>query len=160
MITPLNATNLTTDSAGAIQAKQPSQARAILALIYIFGLVYSVGYTPLQALYPVECLRYEIRAKGMGVYNISVNFAGFYNQFVTGIAFTNIGWKYYFLFIFWNILTFVFIYFFFVETSNRTIEELTEIFRSQYPVKTSLTKSEIIIRDDQIVVHEVDKVYY
>jgi len=56
-----------------------------------------------------------------------VNIASFYNTFVTGIAFTGAGWKYYFLFVFWDAFEFVFIYFFFVETKNRTLEELTDL---------------------------------
>lgn len=76
LIMALNATNLApnpafgkTSGAGKYIAKRSSQAKAIIALIFIFGFVFGVGWTPLQALYPVECLRYESRAKGMGVYN-------------------------------------------------------------------------------------------
>lgn len=43
----------------------PSVSRAVLAWVYIFQICYSIGWTPLQALYPVEVLSYEIRAKGM-----------------------------------------------------------------------------------------------
>lgn len=39
-------------------------SRAAIAFIYLFGITYSFAYTPLQALYPVECLSYETRAKG------------------------------------------------------------------------------------------------
>ena len=39
-------------------------SRAAIAFIYLFGLTYSFAYTPLQALYPVECLPFETRAKG------------------------------------------------------------------------------------------------
>jgi hypothetical protein len=34
--------------------------------------VYSVGFTPLQALYPVEVLSFEMRAKGMGFSGFAV----------------------------------------------------------------------------------------
>lgn len=37
------------------------------------------------------------------------------------------------------------IYFFFVETSNRTLEELTWIFRQKKPVKASLEKGSIAL---------------
>jgi Na+/melibiose symporter-like transporter len=119
--------------------------------------VYSAGWTPLQALYPVEVLRYESRAKGMGFYNFWVNIAGFYNTFVTGIAFTGAGWKYYFLFIFWDVLEVALIYFLFVETKNRTLEELAEIFRAKNPVSFSLKKTEVaVIKDKQgKEVHEI-----
>lgn len=39
-------------------------SRAAISFIYLFGITYSFAYTPLQALYPVECLAYETRAKG------------------------------------------------------------------------------------------------
>lgn len=54
-------------------------SRATIAMIYAFGITYSFAYTPLQALYPVECLSYETRAKGMGLYNLIVNIAAFFN---------------------------------------------------------------------------------
>jgi hypothetical protein len=79
-----------------------------------------------------------------------VNIASFYNTFVTGIAFTGAGWKYYFLFIFWDILEFLVIYFLFVETSVRTLEELAEIFQAKNPVKASLKKTEVVIRDGKV----------
>jgi len=46
---------------------------ATLAMMYIFGFVYSFGFTPLQALYPVEVLSFEMRAKGMGFSGLAVN---------------------------------------------------------------------------------------
>ncbi|CAI6335746.1 unnamed protein product [Periconia digitata] len=137
--------------------KSTGQAKAVIAFIFIFGFVFAAGYTPLQQLYPVECLRYESRAKGMAFYNFWVNIAGFYNTFVTGIAFTGAGWKYYFLFIFWDIFEFGFIYFFYVETRRRTLEELSEIFRSPKPVKTSLSRTQIVFYGSQGVTEILDK---
>jgi len=105
LVLALNATNLQPDPADPSVSimKNPTQARATIAMIFLFGFVYSAGWTPLQGLYVVETLRYESRAKGMGFYNFWVNIALFYNTFVTGIAFTEAGWKYYFLFVFWDI---------------------------------------------------------
>ncbi|KAE8858495.1 hypothetical protein PTNB29_07710 [Pyrenophora teres f. teres] len=125
--------------------KRPGQARAVIAFVFICGFIYSTGYTPLQQLYPVECLRYESRAKGMAFYNFWVNVANFYNTFVTGIAFSGAGWKYYFLFIFWDMFEFTIIYFFFVETRRRTLEEISEIFNAKKPVQHSLNKTRIIM---------------
>jgi MFS family permease len=157
IITALNATNTYTAPDGTILAKSSASSKAEIAFIFIFGFVYSAGWTPLQALYPVEVLRYESRAKGMGFYNFWVNIAGFYNTFVTGIAFTGAGWKYYFLFIFWDVLEVALIYFLFVETKNRTLEELAEIFRAKNPVSFSLKKTEVaVIKDKQgKEVHEI-----
>jgi MFS family permease len=95
MITALSATNLISNpdptSKEKLVAKSNDQARAIIAIIFLFGFVYGVGYTPLQALYPVEVLSYESRAKGyaslicevqvnvvsMGFYNLVVNIGEF-----------------------------------------------------------------------------------
>jgi MFS family permease len=150
LITALNATNLTPNPSepSELIAKSTRQAEAMIAIIFLFGLVYGAGWTPLQALYSVECLRYESRAKGMGLYNFFVNIASFYNTFVTGIAFTGSGWKYYFLFIFWDTFEVLFIYFLFVETKNRTLEELSAIFRSKSPVKKSLEASKVILSEE------------
>lgn len=45
---------------------------ASLFFVFLFGAVYSVGFTPLQALYPVEVLSFEMRAKGMGFQGFAV----------------------------------------------------------------------------------------
>jgi MFS family permease len=72
IITALNATNVTVneEAGGGVVAKSGVTARAQIAMIFIFGFVYSAGWTPNQAMYPVECLRYESRAKGMGMNNV------------------------------------------------------------------------------------------
>jgi MFS family permease len=156
IITAINATNVYTDPiTNEMLARSSSASKAEIAFIFIFGFVISAGYTPLQALYPVEVLRYESRAKGMGFYNFWVNIASFYNTFVTGIAFTGAGWKYYFLFIFWDLFEFVFIYFLFVETKNRTLEELTEIFKAKNPVKFSLKKKAVKVDQQGRILEEV-----
>ncbi|KAL4875424.1 general substrate transporter [Aspergillus karnatakaensis] len=151
IITSLNATNVVENDGGHVVAKSGVTARAQIAMIFIFGFVYSAGWTPNQAMYPVECLRYESRAKGMGMNNFFINIASFYNTFATGIAFTHARWKYYLLFIFWDTLEVAVIYFLFVETSKRTLEELTVIFQQPNPVTASLDKEEIFVSGDEIV---------
>jgi hypothetical protein len=43
----------------------------------------------------------------------------------------------YVFFVFWDAFEFVFIYFFFVETKGRTLEELEDIFDAKNPRKSS-----------------------
>jgi MFS family permease len=50
----------------------PAAGTATLFFIFLFGSVYSVGFTPLQALYPVEVLSFEMRAKGMAFQNFAL----------------------------------------------------------------------------------------
>jgi len=48
-------------------------------------------------------------------------------RIMTDLGFTE--WKFYFLYIIWDALIPIFIYFVFVETHGKTLEELTQIFR-------------------------------
>lgn len=154
----LNALNTTTSPSTHITvAKSAATSSAEIAMIFLFSFVFAAGWTPLQGLYAVEVLRYESRAKGMALYTLVGNVAGFYNTFVTGIAFSRAGWKYYYLFIFWDLLEVAFIYFFFVETKGRTLEELTEIFNAAKPVKYSLGKSEVLFHGNEGVTEVFEK---
>ncbi|KAF7898873.1 uncharacterized protein EAF01_008086 [Botrytis porri] len=154
----LNALNTITDPDTHLTvAKSAAASNAEIAMIFLFSFVFAVGWTPMQGLYAVEVLRYESRAKGMAVYTLVGNVAGFYNTFVTGIAFSGAGWRYYYLFVFWDLLEVAFIYFFFVETKGRTLEELTEIFNAAKPVKYSLRKSEVVIHGDEGVTEVLEK---
>jgi sugar porter (SP) family MFS transporter len=123
---------------GAFPTK--AMSNAVITFIYFFGITYSVTMTPMQALYPVECLKYETRAKGMALNGLFIGLAGFYNLFVTSIAQVNIGWKYYYWFIAENALAAVIIFFVFVETKGRTLEELEEVFNAPNPNKASRRK--------------------
>lgn len=69
-----------------------SAAKASIACVFLFGAFYSVGLTPLQALYPVEVLSYEMRAKGMAFSGFSVAIGGLLNQFAWPISLAKIGW--------------------------------------------------------------------
>lgn len=46
----------------------------------------------------------------------------------------------YVFFVFWDLFEFAFIYFFFVETKGRTLEELDMVFEAKNPRKESVRK--------------------
>jgi MFS family permease len=96
-------------------------SNATLGFIFIFGAVFSFFLTPLQALYPVEVLSYEMRAKGMAFSSLAVNAAGLLNQFAWPVSLDNIGWKTYIVFVVWDAIQTVVIYLFFPETKDRTV---------------------------------------
>lgn len=83
IILALNATNITTLADGTVTAKSSIKANAEIAMIFLFGFVFAVGWTPTQGVYAVEVLPYESRSKGMAIYTVFTNIAGFYNTFVT-----------------------------------------------------------------------------
>ncbi|KAL0632722.1 hypothetical protein Q9L58_008390 [Maublancomyces gigas] len=126
-------------------------SNATVAIIYLFGFTFSIGFTPFQALYPVECLTFETRAKGMAVYNFWVNVASFFNQYVTPIGLGDVKWKFYFLYIAWDLFQASFIYLFYVETKDRTLEELNEIFNAPFPKAHSLKRVTVAIEENGVV---------
>jgi len=63
--------------------------------------------------YTVEILPYQIRAKGLAVFNISISISLVFNQYVNPIALGALEWKYYILYV--CLLAFEFVYFYFCE---------------------------------------------
>jgi hypothetical protein len=78
-----------------------------------------------------------MRANGMMVYMIASGVASFVNTFAAPVAMKNIRYWFYVFFVFWDLFEFTFIYFFFVETKGRTLEELDAVFEAKSPRKAS-----------------------
>ncbi|TPX18494.1 uncharacterized protein E0L32_011607 [Thyridium curvatum] len=119
---------------------QTSAANATIAFIFIFGVVFSFGWTPLQSMYIAETLPTATRAKGTAVGNLVSSAAGTVLQYSSGPAFERIGYYFYLVFVGWDLFEAAFMYFFFPETKDRTLEELEEVFAAPNPVKKSLEK--------------------
>jgi hypothetical protein len=70
-------------AAVSISDKTQSNAasQAFVAMVFLFNAIYALGITPLQALFPVEVLSFEIRAKGMAFSNFALTTAMLINQF-------------------------------------------------------------------------------
>ncbi|KAG9253230.1 sugar transporter [Emericellopsis atlantica] len=123
--------------------QDPSNKRmssASIAFIYIFGSVFAFAFTPMQPIYPGEVCDNVQRAKAMGFYKLTSGAASFVNTFAAPIALKNIRYWFYVFFVFWDLFEFLVIYFFFVETKGRTLEELDEVFESANPRKASTQK--------------------
>lgn len=117
-----------------------AMSSASIAFIYIFGCVFAFAFTSMQPIYPGEVCDNVQRAKAMGVFQLTGGAAGFLNTFVAPIALKNIGYWFYVFFVFWDLFEFAVIYFFFVETKGRTLEELDEVFEAPNPRKASTAK--------------------
>jgi len=118
--------------------------RGAVAAYFFFNIIISFAYTPLQALYPVECLQTNSRAKGMSMYGVVVSAISFINTYCTPIALANIKYNYIFIFVGWDVLESIIWYFICVETVGRTLEELEEIFSATNPVAASQVKRTIV----------------
>ncbi|GAB1728358.1 hypothetical protein NU195Hw_g1663t1 [Hortaea werneckii] len=114
---------------------------ASITFIYLFGSIFALAFTSMQPIYPGEVLSNDMRAKGMGVFQLTSGCAGFVNTFAAPVALNNIGYWFYVFFVFWDLFEFVFIYFFYVETSKRTLEELDAVFETPNPRKASTCRA-------------------
>ena len=130
---------------------------AAILFVNLFGVTYSFGITPLQALYPVEVLSYEQRAKGMAFSSLVTNAALMVNQFGLPVAIANIGWKLYIVFVGWCLVESAVVFFFLVETKGRTLEELDEIFDAPNPRKASLAVKKVTLDAGDNVI-DVEKI--
>jgi hypothetical protein len=114
--------NVSSTSTDAYLATVPgSVSKAALAWVYIFQICYSVGWTPMQALYPVEVLSFEMRAKGMGFSSLFTSIGLLANQFGISVALDAITWKTYIVFTCWCAIQAGIMYLIVPETKNRTV---------------------------------------
>jgi len=114
----------------AVYAKNQnnSAAYAVIAAIFLFYAAYDIAYSPLIVTYTVEILPYQIRAKGFVVFNFTISLALIFNQYVNPVALDKLQWKYYLVYVCWLAFELVFVYFFVIETKNRTLEETAALF--------------------------------
>lgn len=113
-------------------------ANTTVGFIFMFGIVFSFGWTPLQSMYIAETLPTATRAKGTAVGNFASSVASTILAYSSGPAFENIKYYFYIFFVFWDLFEVTIIYFYFPETKDRTLEELAEVFEAPNPVKKSL----------------------
>ncbi|ORY21512.1 putative sugar transporter [Naematelia encephala] len=102
-----------------------------VACIFLFQGAYSVAWTPLMSLYPPEILNFSIRANGVAVKQYANAIPALVLVYVMPIGLANLGWKMYIINASWNIVTFVLIAVYWVETKGRSLEEIDEIFEGK-----------------------------
>lgn len=68
---------------------------AVIVFIYLFSFAYALAFSPLAISYTVEILPFNLRAKGLCIFNFVVSLALIFNQYVNPIALAALGWKYY-----------------------------------------------------------------
>ncbi|KAB2573501.1 Lactose permease [Lasiodiplodia theobromae] len=101
----------------------PGVAKGVLAMIFLYNFFFSIGWAPLQVTYVVEILPYNLRARGLVLYNLFVALALIFNQYVNPVGVTNSKWKYYVTYDVWLFVELVVVYFLFVETGGKSLEE-------------------------------------
>ena len=119
----------------------------------------------------MECLENRTRAKGSGLNFLFLNVAMVVNTYGISVGIAAIGWRLYLVsmnplarilythlmayqvYIGWICVELTVIYFFFVETAGKTLEELSEIFEAPNPRKASTKKVKVGMDDTGNVVN-------
>jgi len=130
--------------------KDLTVGRLAATFFFLFGIVYSFTYTPLQSLYPAECLETTARAKGISMKIFVINITSFINLYCIPIGLQNIQWRFMLVYVFWDLLEAILWYFFCVETVGRTLEELDEVFSSKYPPRALFVTREREYSDSKV----------
>ena len=125
--------------------KNADLSYGVIVSIFLFGTIFAWGFTPLQTLYAVECLENRTRAKGSGLNFLFLNIAMVVNTYGISVGIEAIGWKLYIVYIGWICVEIAVIYFFFVETAGKTLEEMGNIFAAKNPRKESTKKTQVNI---------------
>lgn len=89
-----------------------NKGKAALAFYYLFNVVFSFTYTPLQGVIPAEALETTTRAKGLALSGFTVSSISFISQFASPIGLENISTNYFWIFVGWDLVEVVFWYFF------------------------------------------------
>ncbi|CAI7612314.1 unnamed protein product [Penicillium glandicola] len=106
----------------------PAAGYAVIALIFIYNAAYAFSWLVLVVAYPIEVAPYKWRACMWALTMLAISISAFFNQYVNPIGLENAKWKYYIYYDCWILIEIVIIYFFFPETSGRTLEEIAVVF--------------------------------
>ncbi|KAG8414168.1 hypothetical protein J3459_014996 [Metarhizium acridum] len=102
-----------------------------VAVMFLFQGFYSIAWTPLLTLYPPEVMDYPARANGVAFSQFTLNGLAMLLVFVMPIGLNNTGWRMYMINGSWDIITFLLIAVFWVETKGKTLEEIDAIFERE-----------------------------
>jgi len=111
-------------------ARSEALSKAGVAFIFIVSIIFSFSFGPISWVYMSEIMPMQIRARGnafaTGIGNWLI--ATFWAQ-ISPYGLSAAGWKFYFVFVAWNLcVTFPVIFFFFKETKKVTLEDIDLLF--------------------------------
>ncbi|KAF7197117.1 Sugar transporter STL1 [Pseudocercospora fuligena] len=117
---------------GALIPGTESAAKGAAVGLFTYIAFFGATWLPLPWLYPAEINPLKTRAKANAVSTVSNWLWNFFIVMITPVLISNIGWGTYLFFAVLNAIFFPIIYFFYPETSGRSLEEIDLIFAKGY----------------------------
>lgn len=115
---------------GSFQAREKFSAAlgfSAVAMWFVFGAFYKMP-APMVNSYIAEVAPYNLRAKAFVIFGFGDALANLFSGYVNPIALAAIGWKYWLVWVFVLMSNFTIIYFFYPETKNLGLEEVSRVF--------------------------------
>ncbi|KAE9374367.1 general substrate transporter [Stipitochalara longipes BDJ] len=115
---------------GSFQAKEKfssSLGWSAVAMWFVFGAFYKMP-APMVNSYIAEVAPYNLRAKAFVIFGFGDALSNLFSGYVNPIALAAIGWKYWLVWVFVLVSNFTIIYFFYPETKNLALEEVSRVF--------------------------------
>ncbi|BGP51352.1 hypothetical protein JCM10450v2_007290 [Rhodotorula kratochvilovae] len=106
----------------------PSGRNAIIVFSYLFVCSFAVSWGPCSWTYASELFPTKVRGKAVSLSTATNWMFNFALAYATPPAFRNQQWRTYFIFMTFNIVAAIHIFFMFPETKSRTLEEMEDVF--------------------------------
>lgn len=103
-------------------------ANTVIVFIFLYYIMYNLGFCGLLVSYSAEIMPYRIRAKGLTVMFLCVDLSLWFNQYVNPIALAAIQWRYYLVYCIWLAFEFFVVWKYYIETKNTALEEIVKYF--------------------------------
>jgi Na+/melibiose symporter-like transporter len=120
----------------AITAKEAGKVNdaagtASIFLLFAYSPAYCLALNTVTYTYLVEIWPYAERSRGIAIFQLFARCAEFFTTFVNPIGLANISWRYFLTYCCFLAFEVAFVYFYFPETSGRTLEEATFLFEDE-----------------------------
>ncbi|KAL0256767.1 hypothetical protein SLS55_009164 [Diplodia seriata] len=112
----------------------PDGSRAGVALIFLYAFFYSYFFNTVNWVLVAEIFPLHLRARGNGFAVFTQAVTAIWLTYCASIAFDNISWKFYFVFIACNIFAATAYWLFLPETNQMTLEQVAAAFGDEVAV--------------------------
>ncbi|KDQ57000.1 hypothetical protein JAAARDRAFT_280302 [Jaapia argillacea MUCL 33604] len=129
--------------------------RAGIAMIFLTSIFFSLSLGPVSWVLASEVFPTRVRSVGTSLATCcNWAFNVLFSQ-VSPIAMTNIGWKFYIVFVCLNAIDFLIIMFLFPETKGKTLEEMAVVFGDDVDARQVLDDHGVSEKAGDMTKHEV-----
>lgn len=103
----------------------------VVVMVYLFFIVFAFAWQSIPFFYPSEISSLKYRARFFPLANACNWAINYVVVLVTPIGLENIGWRFYIIFGVFNMVNVVVVWFFYVETANKALEDIDMMFMGE-----------------------------